>query len=179
MSQLTVAVTSRDHQQGSPRAPVTLVEYGDYECPYCGEAYYVVNKLIEDLGKTLRFVFRNFPLSQIHPHAEQAACASETAGLQGKFWDMHDVLFEHQDALDEHHLVGYAYLIELDIAQFVSDMASETVLQKVQSDFWSGIRSGVNGTPTFFVNGRRHEGAYSYGELRAAIELSAKQKAKA
>lgn len=178
MSVLTVPVGEQDHVAGSKNARVTLVEYGDYECPYCGEAYYIVKKLQEDLGDKLRFVFRNFPLSQIHPHALSAALAAEAAGLQNKFWEMHDMLFEHQDSLEEEDLVSYAYVLKLDPAKFINDMQSDKVREKVQTDFWSGVRSGVNGTPTFFIQGKRHNGSYSYGELRAAIEQAAPEGAR-
>lgn len=173
MSQLTVQVNEKDHIQGSPDAPVTMVEYGDYECPYCGQAYYIIKQLQDDLGETLRFVFRNFPLSQIHPNALEAAYAAEAAGLQDKFWQMHDLIFEHQQELEDHNLISFAYFLDLDVARFIEDMTSDAVHEKVRADFWSGVRSGVNGTPTFFINGKRHEGAYAYGELRAAIELAA------
>jgi protein-disulfide isomerase len=175
MSELTVPVTTQDHIQGSPDAPVTLVEYGDYECPFCGEAYYEVKKLQQDFRDGLRFVFRNFPLSQIHPHALGAAYSAEAAAFQGKFWEMHDLLFTHQDALEDQELVRYAYLLKLDVGRFIEDRESEKVEQKVQSDFWSGIRSGVNGTPTFFINGQRHEGSYAYEELKAGIMLAMKR----
>ena len=173
MSRLTVAVSERDHIKGKPGAPVTMVEYGDFECPFCGEAYYLVEQLLQDIGKEIRFVFRNFPLSQIHPHALAAAYAAEAAALQDSFWEMHSTLFEHQDALQDHHLVSYAYELRLDVERFIRDMASSSVRQKVQDDFWSGIRSGVNGTPTFFINGIRHNGSYDYGSLRAAVEQAA------
>ena len=173
MNTLTVPVGKQDHVAGTSEASVTLVEYGDYECPYCRQSYYIVKKLQEDLADELRFVFRNFPLSQIHPHALQAALSAEAAGLQNKFWEMHDMLFENQDALKEEDLVSYAYALKLDPAKFINDMQSEKVLQKVQTDFWSGVRSGVNGTPTFFIQDKRHNGSYSYGELREAIEQAA------
>jgi protein-disulfide isomerase len=174
MSKLTVPVNNKDHMQGSARAPVTLVEYGDYECPYCGEAYYIVKKLQTDMGDQMRFVFRNFPLSQIHPHAVVAALAAEAAGAQGKFWEMHDMIYEHQEDLEEQNLISFAYVLRLDIDQFIHDMNSDEVQQKVHDDFWGGIRSGVNGTPTFFIQGKRHNGSYSYGQLRQAIEAAAK-----
>lgn len=178
MSELTVPVTKQDHIQGNPKASVTLVEYGDYECPFCGQAYYIVKKLQQDLGDELRFVFRNFPLSQIHPHALEAALAAESAALQKKFWEMHNILFENQDALEDQELVSYAYVLGLDVERFIDDIESEEAQQKVRNDFWSGVRSGVNGTPTFFINGRRHEGSYAYSELRAAIEQTAKKGAR-
>jgi protein-disulfide isomerase len=163
-------VGERDHVQGNPNAGVTLVEYGDYECPYCGEAYPIVQRIQRELGDNLRFVFRNFPLSQVHPHAEQAALAAEAAGRQGKFWEMHDMLFENQQALEDNDLVRYAEALRLDMLKYLSDVSSEQVAARVREDFMSGVRSGVNGTPTFFVNGRRHEGSYQHDYLRAAIE---------
>ncbi|MDB5166682.1 MAG: bdbD [Candidatus Saccharibacteria bacterium] len=178
MSELTVPVTKNDHFQGPADAPVTMVEYGDYECPYCGQAYYIIKQLQADLGDMLRFVFRNFPLTQIHPDALPAAYAAEAAGLQGKFWEMHDVIYEHQEELEAHNLASFAYLLELDVDRFVKDMNSEAVNKKVYDDFWSGVRSGVNGTPTFFINGKRHEGSYAYQSLRGAIEEAAGQAAK-
>jgi protein-disulfide isomerase len=178
VSELTVAVTSQDHIQGNPKAPVTLLEYGDYECPYCGQAYYIIKKLKEDLGDKMRFAFRNFPLTQAHPHALRAALGAEAAGLQGRFWGMHDILYEHQDELEDPDIISYAYVLALDVDQFISDMNSEKTAQKVHDDFWSGVRSGVNGTPTFFINGHRHDGSYAYGVLRTAIELAAKEGAR-
>lgn len=177
MTRLTVPVAQKDHVQGIATAPVTLVEYGDYECPYSGQAYAVVKQLQADLGNTLRFVFRNFPLSEIHPHALEAAEAAEAAGKQGKFYNMHDLIFQSQDALEHQSLVGFAYILELDVERFIEDAASEQASRKIHEDFWSGIRSGVNGTPTFFINGKRHNGSYAYNELRAAIEQITRKKA--
>lgn len=178
MSKLTVPVNDKDHVIGDAQAPVTVVEYGDFECPYCGQAHPIVNKLLIDLGDTVRFVFRNFPLSEIHPHARTAAYAAEAAGLQGKFWEMHNLLFENQDSLEDHNLVSFAYVLKLDVERFIRDIDSEAVTQKVHDDFWSGIRSGVNGTPTFFINGDRHDGSYGYASLRRAIEQIAHKAAK-
>ncbi len=170
MSRLTVPVGNRDHIQGKQDAPITLLEYGDYECPYCGQAYAVVKRIQKELGDNLRFVFRNFPLAQVHPHALRAALAAEAAGRQGVFWEMHDLLFEHQDALDDEQLPRYAATLEVDMRRFVADMWSDEVEQRVHEDFMSGVRSGVNGTPTFFINGKRHDGSFDYGSLLAAIE---------
>jgi len=141
--------------QGNPHAPLSLVEYGDYECPYCGRAYRIVKALQEALGDELLFAWRNFPLSQVHPHALRAAAAAESAGLQDRFWEMHDMLFEHQDALDDAHLLAYAELLGLDVERFARDLDSDGIAERVRADFLSGARSGVNGTPTFFVNGKR------------------------
>lgn len=167
---LTQPVSERDHAQGPATAPVTLVEYGDYECPYCGQAYPIVKQIQERLGDQLRFVFRNFPLSQMHPHAEQAAEAAEAAGAQGKFWQMHDLLYEHQRALDDKRLERYAQTLGLDLEVFNAALSRHSEAQRVREDFRSGVRSGVNGTPTFFINGVRHDGAYDFDLLLAAIE---------
>jgi len=170
MANLTLPVGDRDHAQGPAAAPVTLVEYGDYECPYCGAAYPVVKKLQKTLGKHLRFVFRNFPLNNIHPHAEHAAEAAETADAQGKFWEMHDWIFEHQDSLEDAGLLKAAELLGLDSQLFLKRMQSEASRARVKEDFMSGMRSGVNGTPTFFINGVRHDHAPSYEALLGALQ---------
>jgi protein-disulfide isomerase len=159
--QLTPPVSERDHATGPEEAPVTLVEYGDYECPYCGMAYVVVKSAQRGLGEQLRFVFRNFPLAEAHPHARLAAEAAEAAAAQGKFWQMHDVLFEHQDALEAEDLIGYAKSLGLDMAQFARDLKDPKTTKRVRDDFRSGVRSGVNGTPTFFINGSRYEGSWA------------------
>ena len=171
-ARLTPLVSQRDHQQGPETAPVTLVEYGDYECPYCGEAYPIVKEIQRRLGNRLRFVFRNFPLTQSHPHAEHAAEAAEAAAVQGKFWEMHDSLFEHQRALDDAHLVQYAIVLNLDKERFVREMTEHVHTNRVREDFLSGVRSGVNGTPTFFINGVRHDDSYALETLLAAIEAA-------
>src|SRR2546421_1382433 len=169
---LTLPVSQRDHQQGPEDAPVTLVEYGDYECPYCGEAYPIAKEIQRRLGDRLRFVFRNFPLTQSHPHAEHAAEAAEAAAVQGKFWQMHDYLFEHQRALDDAHLVHYAAALNLDKVRFAREMTERVHTNRVREDFLSGVRSGVNGTPTFFINGVRHDDSYALESLLAAIEAA-------
>jgi protein-disulfide isomerase len=171
-ARLTLPVSQRDHQQGPETAPVTLVEYGDYECPYCGEAYPIVKEIQLRLGDRLRFVFRNFPLTQSHPHAEHAAEAAEAAAAQEKFWEMHDYLFEHQQALDDAHLVQYAVALNLDQETFVREMTERVHTNRVREDFLSGVRSGVNGTPTFFINGVRHDDSYELETLLAAIEAA-------
>ena len=159
--ELTPPVSARDHAAGSDDAPVTLVEYGDYECPYCGMAYPIVKRAQQDLGSRLRFIFRNFPLAESHPHARLAAQAAEAAGAQGKFWEMHDMLFEHQDALEAEDLLSYAKSLGLDTAQFARDLEAGTYAKRVRDDFRNGVRSGVNGTPTFFVNGNRYDGSWA------------------
>ncbi len=169
-ARLAVPVSQRDHQQGPATAPVTLVEYGDYECPYCGQAYPIVKEIQRQLGDRLRFVFRNFPLTQSHPHAEHAAEAAEAAAAQGKFWEMHDTLFEHQQALDDTHLVHYAVALQLEQEKFEREMTEHVYANRVRDDFLSGVRSGVNGTPTFYINGVRHDASYALETLLAAIE---------
>ena len=162
--ELTPPVSARDHIAGPDDAPVTLVEYGDYECPYCGMASPIVKAAQRDLGGQLRFVFRNFPLAEAHPHARMGAQAAEAAAAQGRFWEMHDTLFEHQDALEAQDLVGYAKSIGLDVQQFTRELKAGTYEKTVRDDFRSGVRSGVNGTPTFFVNGARYDGSWANRE---------------
>lgn len=167
---LVLPVGPRDHAQGSADAPVTLVEYGDYQCPYCGAAYPIVKKVQKQLGSNLRFVFRNFPIGSSHPNAPMAAEAAEAAGAQGKFWEMHDALYEHQNALEERQLEVYARRVDVDVPRFRTELERHTFQPRVQEDFMSGIRSGVNGTPTFYINGLRHDGSYEPEVLRDAIE---------
>jgi len=169
MSRLTPAVSETDHCQGREDAPVTLVEYGDYECPYCGQAYPIVHQVQKALGIRLRFIFRNFPLAEMHPHAERAAEAAEAAAAQGKFWEMHDLLYEHQKALDDAHLAEYAKRLGLDVDRVEREVEAGTHTKRVRSDVRSGVRSGVNGTPTFFVNGRRLDGPWDFDGLMDAI----------
>jgi protein-disulfide isomerase len=175
---LTPPVSEADHSAGPDDAPVTLVEYGDYECPYCGMAHPVVKRAQRELKNQLRFVFRNFPLAEAHPHARLAAQAAEAAGAQGKFWEMHDMLFEHQDALEVEDLVGYATALGLDTQKFTRDLADGTYAKRVRDDFRSGVKSGVNGTPTFFINGARYDGSWANEDafiraLREAVQQGA------
>jgi protein-disulfide isomerase len=170
---LILPVSERDHIRGPLTAPVTLVEYGDYECPYCSQTHFVVQALEQLLGNLLGFVFRNFPLTSVHPHAEHAAAAAEAAGAQGKFWEMHDCLFEHQQALDDIHLLAFAAELGLDVARFSHEMTQHRYATRVREDFLSGVRSGVNGTPTFFINGVRYAGSYDLDSLLAAIRDAA------
>ena len=173
-AQLTLpADEERDHIQGSPDAPVTLVEYGDYECPYCGAAYPILKEVQAEMGDKLRFVFRNFPISTSHPHAEQAAEAAEAAASQGRFWEMHDYLYEHQRHLEDTDLHRYAEEVGLDVGAFDDALATHAGEQRVREDFMSGVRSGVNGTPTFYINGRRHDGAYDADTLTSALNAAA------
>ena len=169
MTHLTIPVGTRDHIQGDEHASLTLVEYGDYECPYCGEAYPIVKAVQRHFGKKLRLVFRNFPLSQMHPHAELAAEAAESAEAEGKFWAMHDFLYEHQQALRPTDLISYATTIGLDAKRVVNELEQRVHMPRVREDFNSGVRSGVNGTPTFFINGARHDGPWDEQGLIAGL----------
>jgi protein-disulfide isomerase len=170
---LVLPVGERDHVQGPADAPVTLLEYGDFECPYCGQAYPIVKAIQERLGDRLRFVFRNFPLANAHPHAEHAAEAAEAAAAQGRYWEMHDRLYEHQRALDDAHLQEYARDVGLDVERFDREMEAGRYRERVREDFLSGVRSGVNGTPTFFINGVRHDDSYALEVLLSAVERAA------
>jgi protein-disulfide isomerase len=162
---LKPAVSSKDHIQGNKKASLELVEYGDYQCGHCGEAYPIIKAIQEELGNTIKFVFRNFPLTEPHPDAFNAAVAAEAAGVQNKFWEMHDIIFENQDRLDGEDLVLYAKKIGLDVLRFQDDMQKDTVTGKVEDDFESGVRSGVNGTPSFFINGEKYDGDWEENEL--------------
>ena len=172
-TQLTLPVGDRDHIQGPADAPVTLVEYGDYECPHCGRAYPIVKQVQQRMGRRLRFVFRNFPLRESHPHAQHAAEAAEAAGAQGKFWEMHDRLFERQFALDDDNLIEYAGDLGLDVERFRRELAQRAYEPRLREDFRSGVTSGVNGTPTFFINGARHDDAWDLQPLLAVLERAA------
>src|SRR6266487_2147452 len=164
-SKLTLPIGGRDHIQGPIEAPIALLEYGDYECPYCGDAHPVVKAIQERLGDRLCFAFRNFPLVNAHPHAEHAAEAAEAAGVQGKFWEMHDLLFENQNALDDEDLAQYATALGLDVRRLIGEVVAGTHTGRVREDFRSGARGGVNGTPTFFINGVRYDGETSLNAL--------------
>jgi len=158
---LTVPVNiGSDHIRGSINAPITIVEYGDYECPYTGMAYPIIKELMKQFGEQIYFVFRNFPLNDIHPHAQHAAEAAEAAAAQDKFWQMHDYLFEHQKALDDRHLLDYAQKEGLDVDKFRSEMSGHIYARLINESLKNGIGSGVEGTPTFFVNGVRYEDSW-------------------
>lgn len=165
--QLTEPVGPTDHVLGPDHAPVTLVEYGDFECPSCKQAAPAVKLLLERYAQRMRFVFRAFPLEGIHPHALRAAEAAECAGAQGKFWQMHDLLFENQLHLKQHDLIRYAERLQLDMPRFTAEMDDAIYLQRVREHQRSGEFSGVRATPTFFVNGRIQD--VSFG-LRALVE---------
>jgi protein-disulfide isomerase len=166
-------ITSDDHSQGNASAPVILVEYGDYECPYCEEAYPVVKRLQQEFGQELRFIFRNFPLQQIHPLALAAAETAEFANTKGMFWEMHDRLFETQQDLSPRSLLQSVLSFGLDGSAWEKEIAQKRFDDRIAKDFEGGVRSGVNGTPTFFINGVRHDGPSDFHTLRHAIATAA------
>jgi protein-disulfide isomerase len=161
----------RDHIKGLRTAPLELLEYGDFECPHCGRASVVVNQLTDELGDRLQFSFRHFPLAKMHPHARKAAMASEAAAAQGKFWEMHDLLFANAGKLEIEHLLEYAAQLQLDVGRFQTELTIDTYAPRVQEDVSSGVRSGVNGTPTFFINGVRHNGGYTIESLKEGLAV--------
>jgi len=167
---LAPAVGERDHVTGPATAPVTLVEYGDFECPSCRKAWPMVKELQRRLGTNLRFVFRNFPLTKLHPHAARAAEAAEAAAAQGAFWQMYDRLFERQFALEDDNLIEYATELGLDADRIRDALQAGTYRARVNDDVLGGLKSGVNGTPTFFINGERYDGAHGTEPLFAALQ---------
>jgi protein-disulfide isomerase len=169
----TLPMPDRDHIQGPIHAPIKLVEYGDYQCPYCGEAYPVVKAIQERLGDLLCFAFRNFPLANMHAHAEHAAEAAEAADEQGRFWEMHDLLYEHQEALEDEDLAQYASELGLDARHLISEVQNEAHASRIREDFRGGARNGVNGTPTFFINGVRYEGPVDPESMLAYLTRTA------
>jgi protein-disulfide isomerase len=171
MSTLRVPVTPHDHTKGPANAPVTLVEYGDYECPHCGAAHPIVNSVLEYFGPKVQFAFRHFPLTQVHPNAEPAAESAEFAGAHKLFWEMHDGIYENQERLSPTLLFALAKAFGLSELELRNALLEETFAPKVKRDFLSGVRSGVNGTPSFFINGHKHDGSYVFNELVLAIEL--------
>ncbi len=170
MTMLKIAVSPADHHLGTEGAPVVLVEYGDYQCPHCAHAVPVVRYVRERFGDQLRFVFRHFPLTGIHPYAEQAAEAAEFAGAHGMFWQMHDLLFENQAQLGDLLFPALANALDLSTTSMQEALANGRYRERIAADFDGGIRSGVNGTPTFFINGQRHDGANDEAGLAMAIE---------
>ena len=175
MSQLKHPVTDRDHRLGPDGAPASLVEYGDYQCPYCAAADPMAKVLIARLGSQLQYVFRHFPLSTIHPMAELAAEAAEAAAAQGRFWEMHEALFANQEQLGPELFAAAAQTLGLDVQRFGRELGERVYRDRVQQDFMSGVRSGVNGTPTFFINGVRYDEPVEVDSLAAALELAARR----
>jgi protein-disulfide isomerase len=163
---------ARDHVRGDPSAPLTLVEYSDFECPFCGRATGVIHALERRFGSELRYVFRHLPLTDVHGYAEMAAIASEAAAAQGRFWEMHDQLFDHQGQLEIEDLVGYAAVIGLDVERFVRDVEENRYSERVREDVASAEASGARGTPTFFVGRTRHVGPYDTETLAAELEAT-------
>jgi protein-disulfide isomerase len=161
---------SRDHIQGPVNAPITLVEYGDYQCPYCGQAYMIIKEIQERLGSKLRFVFRNFPLTKVRPHAYKAAIAAETAAAQGKFWDMYDYLFKHGQVVTDDNLRRSAAKLGLNVTRFDLEFLDRTYSSHVDEDIQSGKSSGVKSTPTFFINGDRYNNAWDLDTLLSALD---------
>ncbi len=155
---MNIEITQNDHVQGPFDAPVEIIEYADYQCPYCKNAHYVIKEIHKQLGDNLKFIFRNFPLTDMHPYALHAAMAAEIAGGQNKFWEMHDTLYDNQDALDDYYLLQYAKDLNLDIDKFEKDFKDKKYLRKIQDDFESGTKNGVQGTPAFFINGKQYNG---------------------
>jgi protein-disulfide isomerase len=153
-------VSGQDHIQGDAHAVIELVEYGDYQCPHCGAAYPIIKAIQRKMGNKLKFVFRNFPLAESHPDAMHAAIASEAASAQGKFWEMHDMLFEHQHNLTDGALLRYAQQLGLDADQFKTEFEKPATTQRVDAGLESGLRSGVNGTPSFFINGKKYNDSW-------------------
>lgn len=173
MFDLAIPVGPTDHSIGPSHAQLTLVEYGDFECPNCKQAAPVVKLLLSHFSDRLRFVYRHFPLEEVHPHALNAASAAECAGAQGRFWAMHDLLFQQQPALNPDHLQAYAQRLELDMTRFSAEMSDAAYLQRIREDQEGGANSGVRATPGFFINGRLHDVSFGIAGLHDAIERAA------
>jgi protein-disulfide isomerase len=171
---LAVPVSERDHSQGPATAAITLVQYGDYECPYTRQSTWVVQTIQQELGDQLRFIYRNFPLTEIHPHALHAALAAEGAAAQGKFWEMHDYIFHHQHTLADADLEHFAEAVGLDLQQYRRDMREQRALARIEEDVEGGERSGVQGTPTFFIDGILYRGSWEHDALLAALQSASK-----
>jgi protein-disulfide isomerase len=174
---LTLPDPERDHIYGSADGSIRLLEYGDYECPFCGDAQPIVKEIQRRLGDDLVFAFRHFPLTNIHPHAEDAAEAAEAAGVQGNFWGMHDLLFQNQGALEDENLAAYATELGLDKTRLIREVVWKIHTQRIRDDFKSGVRGDVNGTPTFFINGERYDGEFSLKHLLDALTRQSAEKA--
>jgi protein-disulfide isomerase len=170
---LAVPIGPRDHVLGSQAAQASLLEYGDYQCPFCRAAHESLKEVLRMVGEEVMYAYRHFPLTQIHPQAQQAAEAAEAAGKQGRFWEMHNMLFENQNRLGTRDLLAYAAALNLDLDEFAAELESRVHAPRVREDFLSGVRSGVNGTPTFFVDGVRHNGGYDAPSLLTALGYAA------
>ena len=170
MSTLKPTVSAEDHILGSINAPVILAEYGDFGCPHCAIAHVFIKKLLVKFKDQIAFVFRHFPLTKVHQYATIAAISSEAAANQGKFWEMHDMILENQSKLSDSRLLRFAKQLDLDIKSFQRDIKDEKLSAKVEAQFESGIRSGVNGTPSLYINGTKYNGAYDLDSLSSAIE---------
>jgi protein-disulfide isomerase len=171
---LVVPVSERDHSQGPSTAAVTLVQYGDYQCPYTRQSTTIVRAIQQQLGEQLRFVYRNFPLTEIHPHALHAALAAEAAAAQGKFWQMHDYIFHHQHTLADSDLEQFAEAVGLDMQQYARALADQRALARIEEEVERGERSGVQGTPTFFINGVLYRGSWEQDALLAALQAASR-----
>jgi protein-disulfide isomerase len=171
---LAKPVDETDHVLGPADAPVTLVEYGDFQCPHCRAAHFYLKNVLATMGDDLRFVFRHMPLTQVHPMAQPAAEAAEAAGAQGKFWPMHDLIYENQDLLSPALLTRLGQRLGLDMQRFIDDVASHRFLPKVKEDFMSAVRSGAAGTPSFFINGEPYEGGFDDESLIEAVRFAAR-----
>jgi len=171
---LSEPVGPEDHVQGPDNSPVTLLEYGDYQCSYCGDLYPVLKEVQKQVGKSLRFVFRNFPITSIHPQAFIAAEAAEAAAGQGRFWQMHDKLYENQFDLSAESIAIYAEQVGLDMERFVREVNDQTYAKRIRQDFQGGVMSGVNGTPSLFINGERYDGDRDARSIVAALKAVSK-----
>jgi protein-disulfide isomerase len=175
MAKLKIPVGANDHAQGPEDAGITLVEYGDFECPFCGQAYPIIKQVQKHFGDRLRFVFRNFPLGELHPNALEAAESAEFAAANGKFWPMHDLLFENQDMFNRETFLALAGELQLAPESLRQALEERIYEARVRHDFKGGVRSGVNGTPTFFINGLRHDGPYDLRVMIASLERAARE----
>ena len=177
--QLKLPDPARDHIQGAADPPLALLEYGDYECPFCGEVQPIVREIQRRLGDDLCFAFRHFPLTNVHPYAEHAAEAAEAAGAQGNFWGMHETLFRNQQALDDESLAEYAAGLDLDARRLIKEVIADAYASRIREDFKAGVRAGVNGTPSFFIHGQRYDGAHELEPMLAAIRQSGSNRTRA
>ena len=176
MARLIPPVNENDHIKGPYNAGIELVEYGDYQCPHCAAAHPLVKAIERTYSNHLKFVFRHFPLSEVHPYAEAAALAAEAASRQEKFWQMHDMIFENQPSLSIGSLLDFAEALDLDMRKFERDIKEQEIAAKVEADFLSGMRSGVNGTPSFFINGQKYNGIYDFNSMAGVIETLMSEK---